>query len=115
MTGASDARPRRLATLLAALAAAAVVAAVMIFSAVAGAAGPGPAPSRVTVPTVAGKPVSRPLAAAANAGDPSTIGAPGTEGSDGMPPRPPKWRQFSPAAAFANGRQRSRPQPCSRP
>ena len=83
MTGASDARPRRLATLLAALAAAAVVAAVMIFSAVAGAAGPGPAPSKVTVPTVAGKPVSGPLAAAANAGDPSTIGAPGTEGSDG--------------------------------
>jgi hypothetical protein len=32
-----------------------------------------------------------------------------------MPPTPPRWRQFRPAAALANGRHRMSGQPCSRP
>jgi hypothetical protein len=76
-------RRRRLATLVTGLIAVAVVAVVMAVSVRASAAGPGPLPAAVTVPVASGHPVSGPLAAAANAGDPSAIGAPGTEGSDG--------------------------------
>lgn len=80
---AREQRRRRLVTLVGGLIATAAVGTVVAVSAAASAAGPGPVPSRVTVPAVSGHPVSGPLAAAANAGDPGAIGAPGTEGSDG--------------------------------
>jgi hypothetical protein len=80
---APERRRRRIATLVTGLIAVAAVAVVMAVSARASAAGPGPLPAAVTVPAVSGHPVSGPLAAAADAGDPSAFGAPGTEGSDG--------------------------------
>lgn len=79
----SERRRRRLTTGIAAVAASVVVGAVALVTAGAQAAGPGPVPSRVVVPKASTKAVSGPLAAAADAGDPNAIDAPGTEGSDG--------------------------------
>ncbi len=79
----SERRRRRLVTWIAAAAASVVVGGVAVMTASAQAAGPGPVPSRVVVPKASTKAVSGPLAAAANAGDPNSIDAPGTEGSDG--------------------------------
>ena len=80
---APERRRIRPLTVLVPFAATLVVGGVVALSAVANAAGPGPVPAHVTVPTGNIRAVSGPLAAAAGAGDPSTIGAPGTEGSDG--------------------------------
>ncbi|HEY0409340.1 MAG TPA: hypothetical protein VGE42_03640, partial [Candidatus Dormibacteraeota bacterium] len=67
---APERRRRRLVTLVTGLIAVAVVAVVMAASVAASSTGPGPLPAPVTVPAVSGHPVSGPLAAAANAGDP---------------------------------------------